>query len=350
MSNILTKGAKNLKLATQMTHPEIVIMLNPISSQRPFYQVGDEVSGTLSLELPFEIDHQGVRIYLKGVVRNKSSDVYYGGAIGGMLVGGAKYEFVKLSRELEAPGNLQQGLYDFKFNFKNVDMDTDSYNGIALDVAWSVVAELVYQGNLMNYTVSDEQVFTVRNSRQPSKDLGQAKKQRLADDIAKPVTSIEFVGMRDLQKPLKFEVQLVSTHLNIDRDQILGSFALKDISEDVSARLNSVSIQLVQQEVQGASKQSLQMPDSMVGDRLATIPGQTAVSQSGQPYKLRVLKEHQIMDGCCEKGDSIDFRIPLRGAHSKFLTPTVKNVFNKFSVRFFLRVVVKITPAAKARE
>ena len=92
------------------------------------------------------------------------------------------------------------------------------------------------------------------------------------------------------------------------------------------------------------------MPDSMVGDRLATIPGQTAVSQSGQPYKLRVLKEHQIMDGCCDKGDSVDFRIPLRGAHSKFLTPTVKNVFNKFSVRFFLRVVVKITPAPKARE
>lgn len=58
------------------------------------------------MELPFEIDHQGIRVYLKGVIQNKSSDVYYGGAIGGMLVGGAKYEFIKLSRELEAPGNL----------------------------------------------------------------------------------------------------------------------------------------------------------------------------------------------------------------------------------------------------
>ena len=109
-----------------------------------FYQDNDEVSGTLSLELPFEIDHQGVRVYLKGVVQNKSTDVYYGGAIGGMLVGGAKYEFIKLSRELEPPGNLLRGLYDFKFNFKNVDMDTDSYNGIALNVVWSVNAELVY--------------------------------------------------------------------------------------------------------------------------------------------------------------------------------------------------------------
>ena len=237
MSNILNKGAKNLKLATQMQHPEIVVLLNPLVSQRPFYQDNDEVSGTLSLELPFEIDHQGIRVYLKGVIQNKSSDVYYGGAIGGMLVGGAKYEFIKLSRELEAPGNLQPGLYDFKFTFKNVDMDTDSYNGIALNVIWSVSAELVYQGNLMNYTVTDEQVFVVRNNKQPPKEPQselKSNKAKLADEIGRPFTSIEFLGMRDLQKPLKFEVQLVSTYLNIDRDQILGTFSLKEISEDVA--------------------------------------------------------------------------------------------------------------------
>lgn len=166
MSTMLAKGAKNLKLATQMQHPEMVVLLTPLASQRPFYQIGDEVSGTLSLELPFEIDHEGVRIYLKGTIQNKSSDVYYGAAIGGMLSGGAKYEFIKLIRELEAPGNLQPGLYDFAFTFKNVDLDTDSYLGIALEVIWSVNAEMVYKGNLMNYTVADEQVFCVRNSKQ----------------------------------------------------------------------------------------------------------------------------------------------------------------------------------------
>jgi len=82
----------------------------------------------------------------------------------------------------------------------------------------------------------------------------------------------------------------------------------------------------------------------MVGHRLATIPGQTAVSQNGQPYKLRVLKEHQIIDGCCEPGDFVHFRIPLRGALARFITPTCKNVFNKFSVRFFIRVVFYLMP------
>jgi len=53
------------------------------------------------------------------------------------------------------------------------------------------------------------------------------------------------------------------------------------------------------------------------------------------------------MDGCCEVNDSINFRIPLRGLHMKYLTPTVKNVFNKFSVKFFLRIVVRIKPMPK---
>lgn len=57
---------------------------------------------------------------------------------------------------------------------------------------------------------------------------------------------------------------------------------------------------------------------------------------------MRVLKEHQILDGCPELGYSVEYRIPLRGLHMKYLTPTAKNVFNKFSVRFFLRFVVRL--------
>ena len=56
---------------------------------------------------------------------------------------------------------------------------------------------------------------------------------------------------------------------------------------------------------------------------------------------MRVLKEYEIVDGCCEEGDIVDFRIPLRGACCKYVTPSVKNVFNKFSVRFFVRIVLQ---------
>ena len=56
------------------------------------------------------------------------------------------------------------------------------------------------------------------------------------------------------------------------------------------------------------------------------------------------------MDGCCEKGDFIDFRLPLRGACSQYLTPTVKNVFNKFTVRFYIRIVIKLTTTRKEKK
>ena len=47
------------------------------------------------------------------------------------------------------------------------------------------------------------------------------------------------------------------------------------------------------------------------------------------------------MDGCQEEGDIVDFRLPLRAASSQYITPTVKNVCNKFSMRYFLRIVLK---------
>ena len=60
------------------------------------------------------------------------------------------------------------------------------------------------------------------------------------------------------------------------------------------------------------------------------------------------------MDGCCDEGDIIDFRLPLRGAQCKFLCPSVRNVYNKFSVRFFIRFVlfvkVRYRVAAKAKK
>ena len=72
-----------------------------------------------------------------------------------MLPKGQQYEFLQLTRNVDGPGTLKQGTFDYQFVFKNVDMDTDSYFGIILDVDWTVQAELVYSGSMMSYTVKD---------------------------------------------------------------------------------------------------------------------------------------------------------------------------------------------------
>jgi hypothetical protein len=49
---------------------------------------------------------------------------------------------------------------------------------------------------------------------------------------------------------------------------------------------------------------------------------------------LRTLIRYEIADGCPLNDDKINFSIPLKGI--EFVTPTLKNLFNKFSVRYFL--------------
>lgn len=89
---------------------------------------------------------------LRGQVINKE---------GAYFTSGQVYEFIQLVREVAGPGTLTTGSYDFAFQFKNVDLTTETYQGISLSVVYSVSAEMIYSGSMMKYTVKDSQVFTV---------------------------------------------------------------------------------------------------------------------------------------------------------------------------------------------
>jgi hypothetical protein len=54
------------------------------------------------------------------------------------------------------------------------------------------------------------------------------------------------------------------------------------------------------------------------------------------------MKQFEICDGFV-LGDKISFRLPLRGLAAPYLSPTKLNVFNKFSVKYFvqLKVIVR---------
>ena len=62
----------------------------------------------------------------------------------------------------------------------------------------------------------------------------------------------------------------------------------------------------------------------------------------------RTLKRIEVIDGCPSKEDRINFRIPLKGI--KNISPTLKNVFNKFSVRYYLKVVVQMKEDTAEKE
>ena len=358
MSSLFSKTAKMASQAVGSS-PEANLELNAPPNQRLYFVNGDEISGALSIEIPNEIHHQGIKVILRGVIHNTSRDMYFGAALGGMLSSGAKYGFIKLTRDLDAPGSLQQGTFDYRFQFKNVDLDVDSYQGIALDVRYEVVAEMVYQGSVMSYTLTDSRIFQVRNSQQTlstakteqtgeeeSKGGTEVTAAQKAAEIAAPRLKVDFCGFRAHDKPCILELYLHNTVLHIDRDQISGSIRMRQLADEIQSRIKYVKLQLVQQEIQGCTKA---MPAPQVGQAFID-----QMNGGAQPYKLRVIKDFQVMDGCCDEGDTIDFRLPLRGASCQYLCPTIKNVYNKFSVRFFIRFVlfvkVRFRVAAKKAE
>ena len=56
---------------------------------------------------------------------------------------------------------------------------------------------------------------------------------------------------------------------------------------------------------------------------------------------MRVLTEYEVSDGFMVS-EKVKFRIPLRGLCTPYLSPTFVNVFNKFTVRYYARLVLKV--------
>lgn len=61
-------------------------------------------------------------------------------------------------------------------------------------------------------------------------------------------------------------------------------------------------------------------------------------TSTAPPFEVRSLVKYEIADGCPVIDDKIPFTIPLKGM--EYVTPSLKNVFNKFSVRYFIKMGV----------
>lgn len=149
-----------------------------------------------------------------------------------MLSAGSQYEFIQLTRDLDGPGTLAAGSFDYQFAFKNVDLDVNSYCGIALDVRYEVVATMVYQGSMMNYTAQDTQIFKVRNST-----LTEEEKNKESTAVMEPEMQIEFQGFRGREKPCSVELYLQRTSFNIDKDIIVGHINMKELAIEIQSRI-----------------------------------------------------------------------------------------------------------------
>jgi len=197
---------------------------------------------------------------------------------------GNPYEFTSLVRELETAGELSADK-QYPFEFANVEKAFETYSGTNVRLRYFLRVKITRQYNSNIQKVVD---FAVQN-------LGSEPEIN---------TSIKMeVGIEDCLH-IEFEYNKSKYHL---QDVVIGKiyFLL------VRIKIKHMEVVIIKRESTGS--------------------GPNTYNESENISKF------EIMDGAPVRGESI----PIRAFLSPYeLTPTFKNVHNKFSVKYYLNLVL----------
>jgi len=199
---------------------------------------------------------------------------------------GNSYDFTSIVRELEAAGVMEGGSRNYTFDFSTVDKPYESYSGINVRLRYFVRVTITrsYGSNIIK-----EEEFLVQT---PS-----------TEETAMTNTLKMEVGIEDCLH-IEFEYDKNRYHL---ADVILGKvfFLL------VRIKIKHMEVAIIRREACGTG--------------------------SNQYNETETLTKFEIMDGAPVKGECIPVRLFLSQYN---LTPTYRNVNNRFSVRYYLNLVL----------
>jgi len=197
----------------------------------------------------------------------------------------ANYDFFSIAKDLEPPGSMFESK-QYKWKFGAVDKQSETYAGMNVVLRYFVRLSVVqkYASN-----ISKEVDMLVQNLF-PAPELNNALKME--------------VGIEDCLH-IEFEYERAKYHL---KDVVVGKvyFLL------VRIKIKHMELNIVRKETTGNSG------------------GQ-------QNTESETLTKFEIMDGSPVKDQCIPVRLYLTGFD---LTPTYKNQQNKFSVKYFLSLVL----------
>lgn len=238
----------------------------------PIYYDGDSVSGQVTIRVRDgkRVTHDGIKVEFIG-----SIDLFYDR--------GHHHEFLSLSQELAAPGDLRQA-QTFDFLFKNVEKQYESYHGINVKLRYFV---RVAVSRRLGEVTKDKDLW-VHSYRMPP-DSNNAIKME--------------VGIEDCLH-IEFEYNKSKYHL---KDVIVGKiyFLL------VRIKIKHMELSIIRRETTG--------------------------SPPNQYNESETITKFEIMDGAPVRGETIPIRLFLSGFD---LTPTFREVNKKFSVRYYLNLVL----------
>ncbi|KAF9507026.1 hypothetical protein BS47DRAFT_1333532 [Hydnum rufescens UP504] len=238
----------------------------------PVYFDGESVVGQAAIRVRDgkKLVHDGIKVEFVG-----SIELFYDR--------GNHYEFLSLSQELAAPGEMRQA-QTFDFHFKNVEKQFESYQGINVKLRY--VIRVTVSRRLAD--VVKEREIWVHSYRMPPDSNNSIKME---------------VGIEDCLH-IEFEYNKSKYHL---KDVIVGKiyFLL------VRIKIKHMELSIIRRETTGAP------------------PNQYNESET--------ITKFEIMDGAPVRGETIPIRLFLGGFE---LTPTFRDVNKKFSTRYYLNLVL----------
>jgi len=197
---------------------------------------------------------------------------------------GNHYEFTSLVRELAPLGDLTESKR-FDFEFLNVEKQYESYNGINVRLRYFL--RFTIARSFSSNIVKEQDIWVHNYQKLP--EINNSIKME--------------VGIEDCLH-IEFEYNRSKYHL---KDVIIGKvyFLL------VRIKIKHMEVALIKRESTGS--------------------GPNLYNES------ETLTKFEIMDGAPVRGESIPVRLFLAGFE---LTPSYRNVHNKFSVKYYLNLVL----------
>lgn len=224
----------------------------------------------------------------------------------GLNDGRPRYDFISMSKELAPPGILYQPTIQIPFMFKNMDKEHESYRGRNVAVRYFV--KVVLERKFLP-PLKQEQDVWVQVMQQPPAQNEAIKME---------------VGIEDCLH-IEFQYERRIYHL---QDTILGKihFLL------VRIKIKHMELAVIRRETSGegvaAAHAAANQTGSSTGDANQNVFTET-----------QTLVKYEIMDGAPVKGETIPVKLSLRGLPAD-LTPTYGSVNNRFTVRYFLNLVL----------
>ncbi|KAL6842123.1 hypothetical protein ACP4OV_028102 [Aristida adscensionis] len=257
----------------------------------PVFQSLETISGEVSIApVPGKrIEHMGVKIELLGQI-----ELYFDR--------GNFYDFTSLVRELDVPGEIYERK-TYPFEFSTVEMPYESYNGTNVRLRYVVHFE---GDNWQKLCGEYRGIPGFLCKKLPTCPYNQQQHQGLTINLWKLME----VGIEDClhiefeYSKSKYEEAILMYHLN---DVIIGKiyFLL------VRIKIKNMELEIRRRESTG--------------------------SGSNTYVETETLAKFELMDGAPVRGESIPVRLFLTPYE---LTPTYRNINNKFSVKYYLNLVL----------